>query len=341
MTMTARFRSPHFLTKFILFRKQDLIVLGCALLGSVGIMWFLTEPLIGGVSRVELRVSYADSARLRTHVEYLATSTPPRTHDIPEGTARATEYIIREFTQYCDTVEIQPFVVDGSTQQNIRCFFDMTRPTRIVVGAHYDVFGYFPGADDNASGIAGILELARLIRERGGNKVHGVELVAYATEESPYYGTEYMGSALHAQSISATSTRGVYILEMIGYFDASPGSQEYPMWFLRPLYPSSGDFVAMISRFEQRKFLRESKRRFFEATDIDLRSLTFFASSPIVQLSDHISYWNRGIDAIMITDTALHRNANYHTAGDIPATLDYVSMGKVVDGVFGIISTIP
>ena len=199
----------------------------------------------------------------------------------------------------------------------------------MVVGAHYDVCEDLPGADDNASGVAGVLELARLLDARVLRSP--VELVAFSTEEPPYFRSPDMGSAVHARSLRAAGAevRAMISLEMIGYFAPS---QHHRALLLSLVYPHRGDFIAVVGRWADRGLVREAKKCIRGATAVPPVSY----SGPVgvgADLSDHLNYWVAGFPAFMITDTAFLRNPNYHRASDTAVTLNYRRLAGVVDGV--------
>jgi Zn-dependent M28 family amino/carboxypeptidase len=206
----------------------------------------------------------------------------------------------------------------------------------IVIGAHYDSCGDTPGADDNASGVAGLLELARVLAEQPPKQP--VELVAYTLEEPPFFRTENMGSYRHAQSLAALNreVKLMLSLEMIGYFRDAPGSQRYPVGVLQLLYPDEGNFVALVGAFRDFGDMRRVKGLFKGASTLPATSINAPARVQGVDFSDHASYWQFKIPALMVTDTAFLRNAHYHGAGDTADTLDYVRMAQVVRGVFAV-----
>lgn len=201
----------------------------------------------------------------------------------------------------------------------------------LVVGAHYDAFGEtgnLPGADDNASGTAGLLELARLL---GLDEPKGpVVLVAFANEEPPFFGSEQMGSAVHAESLASTNraVRGMICLEMIGYY---ANKQSWPNALFALLYPDDGDFIGVTGGWADRQIARVVKRAIAGAGGI--RAVSYSGARATSDASDHRNYWSRGWTAVMVTDTAYLRNPNYHTSGDVAATLNYEKMARVVDGV--------
>jgi hypothetical protein len=203
----------------------------------------------------------------------------------------------------------------------------------VVVGAHYDTAGPLPGADDNASGVAGLLELARAL---GAAPPEGrVDLVAYTLEEPPFFMTPRMGSAVHAASLrrEGIEVRAMISLEMIGYFTDAPNSQTFPLGILRFFYPRTGNFIAVVGKLGQGSTLRRIKQAMRAASDLPVESINAPTWIPGVDFSDHRSYWMAGYPAAMITDTAFYRNDRYHTVQDTPESLDYSRMAKVVEGV--------
>lgn len=192
----------------------------------------------------------------------------------------------------------------------------------------------FPAADDNASGIAGLIELAHLLVKT--ELKTKVELVAYALEEPPFFGGERMGSFIHAKSLkdNKVSVRLMIALEMIGYFSDAPNSQKYPVSLLGLLYPSNGNFIVVVGNFENVLTVRRIKSVMRDASDLPVRSINAPGTINGVDFSDHRNYWHFGYNAVMITDTAFYRNPNYHTAQDTAEKLDYNRMAQVVEAVF-------
>jgi hypothetical protein len=270
----------------------------------------------------------ADPDRLRRHVEIL-TRISPRDSDHPENLERAAAYIRSVFGRTRARVQDQAFQVRGRTYRNVIAELGPETGPLLVVGAHYDTFGDFgpnPGADDNASGVAGLLELARLLSGR--RLLSQVELVAYTNEEPPWFGSPWMGSAVHARSLKGRDVGGMICLEMIGYFTKT---QPAPNLLLRLLYPRRGDFIAVAGRWSDRALTRQVKRAIL-GTGFPTRSFTAPRDAGI-DASDQRSYWDQGIPAVMVTDTADIRNPHYHAPGDTAGTLDYGRMAGVVGGV--------
>ncbi len=282
----------------------------------------------------------ADAARLREHVDALSGRFHPRNSENPENLNRCAEYISTHLKDAGATVEMQDFMVGATTYRNVIGRFGVGKAKRIIVGAHYDSCEDTFGADDNASGVAGLLELARLIDEDPPDVE--IELVAYTLEEPPFFGGQQMGSAIHAASVATEKDKiiGVIVLEMIGYFSDEPGSQSYPHPVMKGYYPSRGNFITVVSRWDQSAWISDLKAGMKGATDLPVYSFRAPASVSGVDFSDHRNYWPHDIPAAMVTNTAFYRNKNYHTKHDTPDRLDYQRMGKVVLGVHAAIKSV-
>jgi Zn-dependent M28 family amino/carboxypeptidase len=297
--------------------------------------WFaVTQPVMFG-GAAGGNSPPVDVARLEAHVRMLSETLAPRDEGHPENLDRAAAYLRKEFERAnAVAVSEQPFGVRGETYRNVIASFGPRTKELIVVGAHYDTAGALPGADDNASGVAGLIELAYLFGRTP--PAARVELVAFALEEPPYFRSPSMGSAVHAASLRAQgfAVRAMMSLEMIGYFNDQPDSQQYPVSALKAFYPSQGNFIVVVGKMDQGRIVRRVKKAMSEASPLPVYSINAPRSIPGVDFSDHLNYWNEGYDALMITDTAFYRNPHYHTSADTPDTLDYPRMAMVVQGVY-------
>ncbi|WP_223787741.1 M28 family peptidase [Marinicella meishanensis] len=266
---------------------------------------------------------------LQRHVRFLSEQTN-RSHNQPEGLAAASAYIEAELMAMGLDPQQQAFDVYGQSHHNIVVRLGPVSPELIIIGAHYDAYDEMPGADDNASGVAGLLELARLLQQHPPSGA--IELVFYTLEEPPHFRTEHMGSYVHAQSLQQP-VQLMISLEMIGYFSKQPGSQHYPTILMDWLYPDQGNFIAVIDQLWSTQG-QKLKNTFNRYTTLPAFSVNAPSQLPGVDFSDHLNYWALDIPAIMVTDTAFYRNRNYHTAADTFDTLDYDKMAQVVLGVF-------
>ena len=271
---------------------------------------------------------------LKKTVNFLAEEIGSRGYLESEALKKTTDHIKSELTSYGYAVATQPYIYKDRTYENI--FVEKQgrkMPDKvIVVGAHYDTVTGTPGADDNASGIAGILELARLLADEPFDM--SVQFVAFALEEPPLFRSRFMGSYVYARSLKRTgkSVEGMICLEMIGYFTDEPGSQVYPLPFFRWIYPTTGNFITLVSNLRSKGFLKRIRVGFKMGTNLPVETLSTVSIVPGVDFSDHRSFWKFGYNAVMVTDTAFYRNPNYHEKGDVPAMLNYKRMGDVVEG---------
>ncbi len=273
---------------------------------------------------------------LYNHVKFL-TSTPRARSYINYASLRmAADYIDSLFQKYSNRVEHQTFSVLDIEYKNIICSFGPEEGERIIIGAHYDVCGDQPGADDNASAVAGLIEIARLFSEFQTELKQRVDFVAYALEEPPFFGTDKMGSAVHAAALKQNNieVEVMVCLEMIGYFTDAPKSQKFPSKIIGWFYPDQGNFIAVISNFGSNSKAGKIKDLIAENSDIAVSKLTAPSFVTGVDFSDHRNYWKNGYDAVMITDTAFFRNPNYHQITDTIETLDFLKMAEVVKGVY-------
>lgn len=276
----------------------------------------------------------ADPAALERHTRKISAEFSPRDWKHVENLDRIANYISAEFSRTNSNVHFQEFVVGGSTYRNVISEYGSTdKVSTIVVGAHYDAFEEQEGADDNASGVAGLLELGRLLSLQ--NQSNRIILVAYSLEEPPFFRSAQMGSAIHAASLveSKENVRLMISLEMIGYFSDLPGSQRYPSPLLNLFYPSIGNFITLVGPLSLSSATIDIKKDFLNSVPLPVKSINAPAIIPGIDFSDHLNYWQQGFDAVMITDTAFLRNLEYHKSGDSPDRLDYDKMAQVVTGV--------
>jgi Zn-dependent M28 family amino/carboxypeptidase len=302
------------------------------LLAVAGAMW-LTQPVLSSGVRAAGGPE-PDRTRLERRVRHLVEGFHPRDGGHPENMRRAAAWIADELRATGAAVSEQEFPADGARYLNVIAAFGPATADVVAVGAHYDVAGEMPGADDNASGVSSLLELADLLP--GANLSRRVELVAFANEEAPYFATPGMGSEVYARSLveNARRVRAMICLEMLGCFSDEPGSQQLPLGpLLKLLYPTRGNFIAVVGSAGGADIVRRVKRSMREASDLPVSSINAPAFVHGVDLSDHSSFWRRGLPAVMITDTAFYRNPRYHTEHDTPDTLDYSRMAGVVAGV--------
>ena len=309
-----------------------LLVVLILLLLLISVCFWVTQPLLSRARPNTERT--VDPSRLEAHVRKLSIELAPRDAYHTENLDRAAAYIKDEFSQTTTSVSEQAYGVHGRSYRNVIAQFGPESEERIVVGAHYDAAGPLPGADDNASGVAGLIELARLLGQR--QPPIRVELVAFSLEEPPYFRTTGMGSSVHAESLRKQNirVRAMFSLEMIGCFSDAPNSQGFPVGALKAFYPSTGNFIAVVGRLSEGLLVRRIKGAMRNAAPLPVYSINSPRFVPGVDFSDQLNYWVAGYNAVMITDTAFYRNRNYHTARDTAEKLDYKRMAMVVEGVY-------
>jgi len=310
---------------------------GFLLLITLGGVIAVRQPGISASPRL-LR-NEADPARLRADIAFLTRDASPRDFRHPENLDSAARRIHEELSKTGAVVADRTYSVGSRSFRNVTARVGPDGPEALVIGAHYDAFGDTnanPGADDNASGVAGLLEVARLLA--GQRLGRPVLLVAYCTEEPPYYHSDAMGSAVHAASLvrAGNAPIGMISLEMIGFYASE---QPWPSRLFALAYPTNGNFIAVVGRWADRKLAREIRRGMEGASTVSAYSY----SGPLiagVEASDHSSYWAEGFTAVMVTDTAFIRNPNYHAPTDVLETLDLARMAQVVTGVANAATTI-
>ena len=327
-------------------RTRSVILITAALIWGVagGAVALLAQPLSGKVASAPAQV---DPVRLEAHVKKLSVDLYPRSADQFENLEKAAQYVMAQLKASGARVTVQEVVVQEATYKNIIARFGPEQGALMVIGAHYDSHGsagaesitpdtHTPGADDNASGVAGLIELAHLLGRTP--QARPIELVAYTLEEPPHFRSVHMGSVWHARSLAAAK-RDVQLmlsLEMIGYFSDASGSQHYLIPSMKYLYSDRADFIALVGKFGGFGATRRAKALMAGATDLPVHSINAPALLQGVDFSDHRSYWAEGMPAMMVTDTAFLRNQNYHTAKDTYEKLDYKRMAKVVQGVYAV-----
>lgn len=279
-------------------------------------------------------MSDSDTTLIKSHLTTITKTAKFRNHKNVDQLNKTAEYIKAVFGKYTDSISIQEFTVNGQIYKNVIASFGTGNTKRIIVGAHYDVCEDQEGADDNASGVVGLLELSRLLKDQKLN--HRIDLVAFSLEEPPYFRTEFMGSYVHAESLKENNADvyGMISLEMIGYFKDEKKSQSYPIGLLSLFYGNKGNYITLVKKFGAGKFTRKFVRNFKATKSIRTKKFAGPPALPGIDFSDHLNYWKFGYNALMITDTSFYRNKNYHESGDKMETLDIYRMAKVIDGVF-------
>lgn len=265
-------------------------------------------------------------------LKYLTQINPPRNYKKINSLNHVADYIKNRFESIGLAVRFQEFEVNGNIYKNVIATLNPQYEKRLIFGGHYDVCGDIQGADDNASAVAGIIESARQLYDKKEELNFRIDFVAFTLEEPPYFGTENMGSYQHAKYLKDNNfdVIGMINYEMIGYYTSEPDSQDYPIEAMKFIYPTTGDFIAIVSDENSKDFL---KKLDFNNVNKEIGSYDIVLPNDMsyITVSDNINYWNFGFDAIMVTDTAFFRNKNYHTIGDTIDTIDFLQMQYSVD----------
>ena len=272
-------------------------------------------------------------SRLRRNVEVLAGEIGERHVGRPAALHSAESYIAAALSELDFEVSRQTYIAEGVASSNLEVTVPGSdRPGEIVlVGAHYDTVPGSPGADDNASGVAGLIEIARELRQV--RPARTIKLVAFVNEEPPFFDFGEMGSRVYARTARrrGDDIRVMLSLEMLGCYSDAAGSQRYPPLF-RHFYPDAGNFIAFVSNLRSRAALREVVSAYKAGSDFPAEKLASPGIVPGVSWSDQLSFWREGYAGVMVTDTAFYRYPHYHGAGDTPEKLRYPEMARVVAG---------
>ena len=273
--------------------------------------------------------------RLQVHVERLAGTIGERNVFVPEALRRAAAYIEDVWDALGYAVERLEYDVSGIRCANLVATLKggACQSEILLLGAHYDSVIGSPGANDNASGVAALLEISRMFLEV--EPVLTVCFVAFVNEEPPFFLTQQQGSMVYAEAARrrGDDIRLMASLETIGCYSSEPGSQSYPPLF-GFFYPDRGNFIGIVSDLRSGTAMRRLARAFRAQSDFPLQTVSTFRFIPGVAWSDHHSFWRQGYPAVMVTDTAFYRYRHYHAATDTPDKLAYPELAQVTLGLF-------
>ncbi len=274
---------------------------------------------------------HALARRLEAHVEALAGEIGPRSTQRPEALEAAASYVEAALGRAGFDVRSRRYDAHGVPVRNLIVEIPGPSPELVIVGAHYDSEPGTPGADDNASGTAALIELAARLRDLEPH--HTVQLVAFTNEECPHCGTPTMGSLRHASALAQDGRRVVAMLalESLGYYDDRPRTQHYPPPFSW-LYPDRGDFVGFVGNLASTELTRRATGAFRAAGRLPSHGAAVPDVVGDAARSDHVAFWLHGWPALMVTDTAPFRNPHYHRPTDTPDRVDPYRLALVVEG---------
>jgi hypothetical protein len=302
-----------------------------------GVLWMTTVP--GRPHPGPLPPLTPDQVELAMRLQHHVWAIASRPHNVghPEELERAARHIEAALEEMGYTVHRQPFSAGGQEVRNIEAVIEpaafVSGARTLVVGAHYDSYFHAPGANDNATGVAGVIELARLLADLRRKAVMRIRLVLFVNEEPPFFKTELMGSLVYARRLKASGepVQGMLSLETLGFYSDEERSQRYPPP-LGLLYPAKGNFVAFVGLTSSRAFVRRTVAAFRAVAPFPSVGGTAPGIIPGIDWSDHWSFERVGIPALMVTDTALFRYPHYHTPEDSPDKVDYERLARVVSG---------
>jgi hypothetical protein len=315
------------------WRRVWVLVVAIAMVASAG-WWFMIR--MPGKSSTAAVISSVDAnlrAELMADVQKLAGDIGERNEWHYAELKAAADHIERSFSAAGVRPRREGYEMRGRTFDNIEVEIRGDTPQILLVGAHYDSVIGAPGANDNGSGVAALLALAR--RFAGKPARQTLRFVAFVNEEPPYFQTPEMGSFVYAKRCRERGDQisAMISLETIGYFSEAPGSQNYPLPGIGAFYPTTGNFIGFVGNVQSRALVRRVVALFRQHGKIPSQGAAFPSFVPGVAWSDHWSFWQHGYPAIMITDTAPFRYPHYHSATDTPDKLDYDRFALVVSGV--------
>jgi Zn-dependent M28 family amino/carboxypeptidase len=268
------------------------------------------------------------------HVKALSERIGPRSVYEYDRLNAARDYILSSLKTMGYQPETQTYTYDGRSFSNIVVTIaGKKKPGEVVlIGAHYDTYAGTPGADDNASGVAMLLELCRLIKNDGPDRT--IKFVFFTLEEPPVFRTAFMGSTVYADKARKSGEKIVAMicLESLGYYHGEKGGQGFPLPLMSLFFTTTPDFVAVVGNLSSRELVHDVAATLRKTPGVAVETLSTFSFFPGVDFSDHRSFWKEGYPAVMITDTAFFRNPNYHTEQDTIETLDFQRMEALRQG---------
>ena len=284
----------------------------------------------------------AQAQRMYEDVSFLTRLSPFRNYENLESLEAVVNYLKEELELFSLDCAKQHWMAEGNQYTNLIHSYQPQKKKRLIMGAHYDVCGDQPGADDNGSAVAGLLETIRLIYENKLELDYGIDFVFYCLEEPPFFGTEEMGSYIHAKSIAKNKENiiGMICYEMIGYFSDEKGSQGFPHPALKLLYPSTANFIMTVGVPEYKAFNEMIYKGMKKGSEIGVYDFSLEQGRQLAGMSDQRNYWKFNIPALMINDTSMMRNSNYHKMTDDIDTLDFEKMSEVINSMIRCLKSI-
>lgn len=278
-----------------------------------------------------------ETKRLKAHVQELTSISPPRNCHNVQSLDHAAAYINKEFNKWNNRVVIQVYKAGEKEYKNIIASFGPEKGKRIIVGAHYDVCGEQPGADDNGSGVASLLELVRLLSILKPKLKQRIDLAAYTLEEPPYFRSRHMGSAVHAGSLkkAGVNVKAMISVDMIGYFSEKAKPLRFVAPFIKPGTVLPGRTTVLVNKKGAEK-LTGLIRKYMEEKSggIKVAALNLPINTPGVDFSDHLNFWNNGYPGVVVTNFFVSPNPHYHRPADRIHLLDFGKIAGVTRGLY-------
>ena len=286
------------------------------------------------VAAADLSTSFkqADPSNLTVYMNQIIRPGVARNYKNVEELNRISARLKEQMRLFGIPCNYQTYEVYGKNYRNVLCYINVGRSDKIIIGAHYDAFEKTSGADANASGVAGVLEIARLLAAERSSLKHNIEFVFYTLKEQPFFKTAQMGSYIHAKSVQQQKEqiKAAFILDMIGYYDIK-NVQQYPAG-MKWIYPSHANFIATLSNIQSSEIGNAYCASMQKLNQLDCQRMVTPSFLAGADFSDHFNYWQFDIPAILITDTGKYRNKFYHTQEDRIDKLDTVKMAQVING---------
>ncbi len=279
-------------------------------------------------------IQKGDINRLYKHVEHLSVRIGSRSLYEYEKITATKDYIVSCLKDSGYDPALQDYNYGGNIYSNIIVSLTGAKhpDETVVIGAHYDTVQGTPGADDNASAVAILLEICRELKGSLPGKT--LKLIFFVMEEPPVFRSEHMGSYIYAKEARARNENitSMISLEMLGYYSDEKGGQSFPLPLMNLMYPSTPNFIAVVGNLSSQNLVEKVKKSLNSASGVPVETLSTVNFVPGVDFSDHRSFWKMGYPAIMITDTAFYRNPNYHSESDTINTLDFDKMTDLLNG---------
>lgn len=319
------------------------VLLGILVLGGLRFMTSMPGQSHRGPLPAPTAQQRQLAGQLERDVRHLSETIGQRHVGVPESLDAAADFIRDRLLELGCEPEEQTYLLGEVTCRNIAVEIagEADAESIVLVGAHYDTVPGSPGADDNASAVASLLAIAERLRAHASSPARTIRLVWFTNEEPPHFQTPQMGSYVYAKACHQRGDRIVAMLALdgLGYYSDEPGSQRYPPPFDR-IYPDRGDFIAFVTRINDRPLLRQCVRAFRARAAFPSEGGAVPAFLPGIAWSDHWAFWQFDHPAVMVTDTLPFRNPHYHAAGDTPDQLDYDRMTLVTEGLLGVIEAL-